>query len=120
MPVFAADVQSLVLHSLVGDAWINHPFELFKMENWAELSSVNVLVVDNVGVDEYVKDGELFARTKAIFDVHMEMCNPVIENADMALALSFVPLSVGALGRVIRGTFYLLDLPNPVEPSEAH
>lgn len=70
-----------------------------------------VLIADNVSVDDFENNKEIFSETFRIFEDGVEMNNPNCDGFSLDLALAYVPISNGMKKRVLAGRFFINNFP---------
>jgi len=103
IPVLPADVQSLLAYSIVGDTVSYQPFKWCKLVKWTNLSHTVVLAVDDISVEDFEANPDLFPETLRIFEDAVEMANPTSDGLTLSQSMAYVPLSIGATKRLMAG-----------------
>lgn len=80
------------------------------LTKWNNLTQTLVLVVDNISIDEFENNKDIFSETHRIFEDGVEMNNPKSDGFNLDLALAYVPISNGMKKRVLAGQFTLLSI----------
>ena len=66
-----------------------------------------MLAVDNVGVDDYENNPELFPHVNQIFKHKMEMSNPILSKGNSSLSLAFIPLTISHIYSAAKGIYFV-------------
>ncbi|XP_057372770.1 uncharacterized protein LOC130693610 [Daphnia carinata] len=102
-PVLVTDVQSLFLYTVVGDTYNYDSYKWCDLARWNNLTQTLIFIIEDVSVDEYEGNTDIFAETFKIFEDGVEMSNPVSDGFSLDLALAYVPISHEMKNRVMEG-----------------
>ena len=105
IPVLPSDIQSLLAYSIVGDSVSYQPFKWCKLVKWTNLTHTVILAVEDISVDDFEANPDLFPETLKIFEDAVEMANPNADGLSLSQSLAYVPLSVGATKRLMSGNY---------------
>ena len=83
---------------------------VFKITKWTSLTSVTVLAVDNVGVDDYENNPELFPHINQIFKHKMEMSNPTLSKGNSTVSLAYIPLTISHIYSAAQGINFVKQI----------
>ncbi|KZS03739.1 putative RNA exonuclease NEF-sp [Daphnia magna] len=103
VPVLVADVQSLFLYTIVGDTYNYDSYKWCDLARWNNLTQTLIFIVEDVSVDEFEENTDIFAETFRIFEDGVEMSNPAKDGFTLDLALAYVPISHQMKNRVMEG-----------------
>lgn len=73
------------------------------LARWNNLTQTLIFIVEDVSVDEFEENTDIFAETFRIFEDGVEMSNPASDGFTLDLALAYVPISHQMKNRVMEG-----------------
>ncbi|XP_040573775.1 RNA exonuclease 5 [Lepeophtheirus salmonis] len=76
-PLFFQDLQNLLSFAMIGDRSSYKPYSWCKLEKWNKVKSMSVLVMDNLGLDDYISNREdLLRHWEPLFPYKLHFLSP--------------------------------------------
>ncbi|XP_066139000.1 RNA exonuclease 5 [Euwallacea fornicatus] len=100
-PLFLSDVQHLLMYSQIGVHSPYSPSRWCNLEKYTNLSSVLLLILENVSLYHYEMFEHHFPFTKSNFDHKIEIISPFAYNNDFVKELSMVPVSATQMRKLV-------------------
>jgi len=102
VPLFMSDVQNLISFCMVGDRAPCWPNRWAVMSKWNRLSNMVCLVVDRVGVDDFLDSKEISPWFHDNIGNLLEVVSPASYSVCTAEELALMPISVTAKKKLIQ------------------
>ncbi|CAB4068855.1 unnamed protein product [Lepeophtheirus salmonis] len=76
-PLFFQDLQNLLSFAMIGDRSSYKPYSWCKLDKWNKVKSMSVLVMDNLGLDDYISNREdLLRHWEPLFPYKLHFLSP--------------------------------------------
>lgn len=100
-PLFLSDIQHLLMYSQVGVHSPYSPARWCNLERYNKLTSVTVLILENLSLYHYENFESHFPFISSNFEHKIEIISPYSYNNDFVKELSMVPLSATQMRKLI-------------------